>query len=459
MKSRMSVLLLAALTALSASAELHTIPNSQKYRDSSLPHAHGSDGSASIEARALIGRDRVTTLEVTTGALDTTAPAPGNIDKLQLKIGDVTTNYNNLAGGGTFALQLTGLARGNTLQVQTNVSGIDPSRTNVITVDETVKRRPDIEVVSVDAPFAVAAGAPATIVATLAEINGDVGARTNCVMRRNSTVLDTASNVWVDAGGMVTCVFHVAFDEPGSYALEVQATDVAPADWATFNNFAFGRMLVTPDTEWSSNVSQQTTATRFVTTASDDPEHPDINERTQIDDRINFSAVIPVGFNLNNLSVQYREYTDGQRIRDEFIGVELPSGKCKANSERSLLMGVCTDGARTIVNAVRTGATTKFLSRGWFRFWVGDHYEYDQYVEDDQFTFGTPFRYGATVDLRITMNDGEHTWTANPFFTMQPWENPAETSTTCRTRFDGVEICTETYKKVSGKSDSKTSED
>ena len=146
-----SALLLAVLTATSLFAETRLVPNDIKYRDTSAPHATGRDGNVAIEARALLGSDQKTTLEVTTGSLENQPAGPGNIDKVQVKIGDLTINHNNLTAGGYYAETLDGLQRGDTLQVQANVSGID-GRTAVVTVDETVKKRPDLEMAWITAP-------------------------------------------------------------------------------------------------------------------------------------------------------------------------------------------------------------------------------------------------------------------------------------------------------------------
>ena len=66
---RATVAIAACLLATSLVAQSNqTIPNSVKYRDTSLPNATGRSGGASIEARALLNRDLTTTIEITTGS-------------------------------------------------------------------------------------------------------------------------------------------------------------------------------------------------------------------------------------------------------------------------------------------------------------------------------------------------------------------------------------------------------
>ena len=127
------------------------IPNQVKYRDAGAKPATGRSGNATLEVRALLAKDNTTLLEVTTGALDATAVAPGNLAKLQVKAlnpDDLTEalwteNYNHREGGGYASYTLGLPGRGMPLQVQANITGID-ERTDVVAVVETVKLRPDL---------------------------------------------------------------------------------------------------------------------------------------------------------------------------------------------------------------------------------------------------------------------------------------------------------------------------
>src|SRR5947209_8992985 len=63
----------------------YAIPNSKHYRESGVGNANGRAGSAHMTARALLGADGNTTVEVTTGALDSPATPPGSFAKVQFK--------------------------------------------------------------------------------------------------------------------------------------------------------------------------------------------------------------------------------------------------------------------------------------------------------------------------------------------------------------------------------------
>lgn len=219
------------------------IPNAIKYRDRSLKNATGRAGSAAITARALLGRDGMVDLEVTTGDLDTQGPPPGNLDKVQVKglnptdgAAAWTRNYNRLAGGGYWTTRYTGLAAGSRLQVQANVSGIDPKRVGVVTLTETAKRRPDVTVTSLMAPATAVPGAPTAISATIRELNGDVGARADCRLLVDGTEVDRAEGIWVDAAGIVTCAFTHVFTTSGTQQVTVAVSGASPGDWDTAND-------------------------------------------------------------------------------------------------------------------------------------------------------------------------------------------------------------------------------
>src|SRR5947199_574668 len=151
----LSVLVCAIMLSSPVYAALpQAFKNAVKYKDAGAKPATGRSGSAAIQARALRGQSQ-TDIEVTTGNFDGAAPV-GKLDKVQVKLftnaGDVATdNYRNIGSGyGSFAY--ASAPRGQQFQVQANVSGIDPKRTDVVTAGGNVKWRPDLTVASIQAP-------------------------------------------------------------------------------------------------------------------------------------------------------------------------------------------------------------------------------------------------------------------------------------------------------------------
>src|SRR5688572_23429742 len=147
------------LTLVNASAPLPELRRAgQRYRQSGVKPGTGRDGSAVVEGRALIGADGTTLIELSTGALDQPGIAGrGNFEKVQLKqIGTsdapvYTLNFTDLSGG-SWSHALQPLPRRSRLEVTAHVTGVDASRTSVVTVPLTVGRRPDLAITSLAAP-------------------------------------------------------------------------------------------------------------------------------------------------------------------------------------------------------------------------------------------------------------------------------------------------------------------
>jgi len=237
----------AAQTASSTSGKPTLIANSKKYKNTGEKPATGRAGSATLSARALLnkkdGDNRTTDLEVTTLAeFDTGATAPGNIDKVQFKPLDqngnaiYAKNFTGLTGSGPFKAQANGLAHKQQLQVQGNISGIDPKRTGVVTVVANVVLRPDLSPTSLGAPAKTVVNTPVNISAVVTELNQDVGAKADAVLLVGGAEVDRARRIFVDAGGVVTAAFTHTFDSTGTKSVEVRVEGVTPGDYDAANN-------------------------------------------------------------------------------------------------------------------------------------------------------------------------------------------------------------------------------
>src|SRR5689334_16049266 len=92
------------LTAGSAFAEHHLIPNSQRYAERSPSAATGRAGNATVAIQTMLGKDGQTALDVTTN---------GQLSKLQLKAFDLQENQawvKNISGltGSRYQTMLSG---------------------------------------------------------------------------------------------------------------------------------------------------------------------------------------------------------------------------------------------------------------------------------------------------------------------------------------------------------------
>ena len=267
MKSATLALVVLA-TSLSSWSEVHlpanAVPSSKHYRESGVGNATGRSGSAHMTARALVDKDGHAVVEVTTGTIDSTSTPPGSFRKVQYKAlnsaGDpvLVQNFFPSTARGYYSFPAPFVHRAQQLQLQANITGIDSNRTDVVTVIETAKARPDLAVANLVFPSSALPNQPVNISANLVEMNGDAGATTTCVLTIDGNAVDQMRNAYVDAGGSVSCAFVYTFNAAGGHTIEVSANNVVPADWDTSNNSASGTIDINnPNTAEHSSASFQ----------------------------------------------------------------------------------------------------------------------------------------------------------------------------------------------------------
>lgn len=244
--------LVASQVALAAGPPIK--PNAERYHVKPGQKATGRAGSASLEARALVARDRTVQLEATTGVLDTSAQPPGYLSRLALKAYDgegrlvLNREFNGLTGTGYRSYAVNELVRGQPFQVQASIRGLDATRTDIITVSGTTLLRPDLELAAIDVPARARPGALVNVSAMVRETNGDVGATGDCVLMVDGVEADRANGIWVDAGGAVSCAFTTRFATTGQHTVGVVLSGQVPADFEAGNNAMSAQIEVTnPD--------------------------------------------------------------------------------------------------------------------------------------------------------------------------------------------------------------------
>lgn len=438
-------------------------PNSRKYRDSAPPAvAVTEDLSASIEARALLDAKGTTTIEVTTGSFDVAGSSGGTLERVQIKFPSgkkTSTRIFNGLSGSTFSYRRTDLARGMEISIQAHVRIAGSHRTHVLHANTPVRLRPDVAVIGIDVPKQVAAGAPVSVLATLREKNGDTGARTSCTLLVDGRHVDYAANIWVDAGGTVSCLFSTTFTA-GTHLVRVAALSTSPSDWDMSNNEAATEVTAGSASAdvWSATASQETKYSYHTTTYSNRPQQPDTNERTEINDKIAFSATINRLLDLKRLDVKAHERTDGQTIHsiDPEFEPYVSSNGCNMYDGRYTIITLCHAGGKTTVNYTRGAGEAMYISKWW-----NERYDrntgqttWEQYVINDRDGYGNPRRYGSTVQLDISVSDGNgKTFLADPYIVMQPYEQPEEVKRSCREVNDGLGTtsCSESRTKITGK--------
>jgi hypothetical protein len=423
-----------ATLVLATSASAARVHNARKYSDRA-PNARATVGSVSIEARALIDAAGVTTIEV--------ASTGGKLEKVQFKFGK-TRIYSNLDTTHFIAPTRTDLAPGASVAIQAHVIATNSKRREVLNVTTTVRRLPDIAAVRVDAPAVVSNGSSVSVVAILEEKNGDTGARTDVALLVDGQQVDVATNLWIDAGGVVSILFTTSLG-PGTHQLHVVASNVDPDDWSRANNTATTQVRVhgSSEDEWSATASQVTQYTNWTNTRSDRPQHPETTDTTRITDTLAFHATIQRPFTVHGSRMRVVEKTDGQLIQDVNVTLDEsygPGSPCRMYDGKYTIFTVCPSNGKTVVNVTRGAGEVMYISRGWFAKY--DHATgetiYEQYVMQDHTTHGNPRRYRDTVQVDVTLTDGVSTFTADPFMILVKVDEVESQKTTCVPTNDGT---------------------
>jgi hypothetical protein len=431
------------LCTLAAASFLHAqnipdhAPNATKYKDSSIPTGKGRAGSATIEARALLGKDGITTLDVTTGA-------GGSIDKVKAKIAATGTAFTfDGSGTSTATNTIDKLARYEKLEVTANVSGIDGARTDIVTANEVVKRRPNLATWPDVAPVQFT-DLPVEIGMVVEEMNGDVGARANCVLLVDGVEVDRANDIWVDAGRGVTCRFSHTFTTPGTKQLTFKVTDVTPGDWDLADNTMTHPIEVRQRQDFDDYFIRATdihSTERYDAVSSWREEHwTREGWRSTLNFRGYTSRLL---MNFDQFNAGFRLSTDGQLI-DDSSSLPLRRSSWSYDEPWGTQRGGCVVGRTaykwltscgsamkvgdgpwvggTSINFYLSAGDVTYHSEGWDQTYLDLGYDYWTWNYDQTETYGAQTRFGNHIGLDVTLSDGETTLDVHPTVDMQPYD-------------------------------------
>jgi len=422
-------------------------PNAVKYRDSSQRHAYAKAGDVTVQARVLMNKDHTADLEVTTGAFDGVA-TQGNIDSVAIQSRSLgALQQRGLSNAGSHALRLRVLGRGEPVTIQAAVSGIHGRKRDAVTLVETAKFRPDLEVSALAIPQTIVAGLPAMIDATIRELNGELGARANCALSVNGQEVDRARGIWVDARGTVSCSFRYAFPTDGPSEVKVSLVESSPADWDADD------MSMTASVTVASNASAMP---RWGASAEEveedhwDYERSSWGYRSYVEHKgwrnsTAFSASWPENFDLDTMRVSYVEKTGGQVVVDH-SEVELVrddtahtgSGgvavQCMVGLTDQMTITVCQSAGNAnrppFINPIfqrRSGDVT-YYSAQWGRQTpdsTDDTWSENDWGED---TYGPQVRFADDVTLDVEVADATRTYAEHPYLqlvkTDRSWVEP-----------------------------------
>jgi hypothetical protein len=432
----------ASLTSSSGPA---LISNTVRYRDRGGRPASGRSGSATVEALALLAKDGTASLDFGSRHV-AYGGRGGDITRVQVKALAPDGEHKwtrNLAQSdygapdtGTGQLHLRGVGPGDQLQLQAHVKGLDPHRTDVVTVVERVKRLPDLRV-QISAPAVVKTYTPVTILALVSEHNGDMGANTVCELYIDGQWADHAYGVWVDAGDAVTCAMSWSPATPASRSVEVRVRNLEIGEWEpadnvgtatvevvagnpTFRAYALFRQVISVD---SALFHQRWSNSR---TGLAGEERSDFYSRV-VDQWGRLDGWMP-GEISSEVGVRVSMSTDGRVLHSAEwpeAGSYGPWGWCTSRWDGPAVFTLCARGGATTFEYNVTGGAVTYHSLEYSRIW-------DQLTGEDQYFYHWTSGYAwdermeigsdMTFDVRLDTGEDEHVVTRTlQLVPTEPW--------------------------------------
>lgn len=436
------------------------ISNTVKYHDNSAPHATGRSGSAVLHGRATRSANGITRLLISTGDLDSST-APGEIAKAQIKVFDAdgkllfVENHNKLSGGGRQLFLLTDVPYGARIQVQANVRGIDGNRTDVVTITDQVRAAPMLGV-DLQLPSSARVGQPTVINAVVSELGGDLGTRADCLLFVDGRQVDQARQIWVDAGGTVTCAFTYTFATAGSHTVEARVVPPpgmdAVGDAGTLGVSADGNMDVgggdamgyTASVENKTTSSSESLDYTWWKPDGSHKEYAQVYATTHRTETMRIDGIIsrPLQF---PVSVRLTMASGGTTWVDhDWSGLAsgvTPHGEVCADqqvADQGAIFWVCNSGLGATLGYTRFAGTVVYHSEGYSNTFDGPSASLNTYTWNDtweEFDTGGAIRpLGSTVGFTVRITDAVGTLTVSPVVTLSPFSTgPVVTPRTCVT--------------------------
>jgi hypothetical protein len=446
-----------------------------RYRDAGHHPATGRSGSASLSARALLGRDGTTELEMSTGDVsDPWSTAPGSLVRVQVKSFSprgslLETRNETLAGGARASLALRPLVRGAVVRAQAGVRGVDARRTDVVSVADPVMLRPNLRVAGVSAPAAAAVGDYVNVAATIRETNGDVGNWATCTLFVDGVAVDAAPRVWVDAGDAVTCAFTHRFAE-GTHALLVRVNAAPGAtrdDYAGDDTASATLVSVRPRALFyglgASDLEQRDSVVWVEHTPSDPNaaygrEYREVRTSSTRAENVFLNLYTSAVLAEPQVRLDVRESSGGRTVQARAYALTLEylgGGEwcaCGQGEDGGASIHLCTGGwiNGTSLFYDRFAGRVTYHSTAYTRTWdraTGEETVYSYNTSGSE-GVATPFT-GGDFAMRVRLSDRYSVFAADPALTLEGQEQRSHNRYSCQT-FMGDEYCSEstTYTRI-----------
>lgn len=318
------------------------------YKNESEKPSKAQVGKTLFQSRALLGKDGVTVLEVTTGKLDSSATPPGYLSEVHVKAlradgkHQFEKEFEHLRSGGgyaSFSFPLPATARrhdrddddakdtrlehGQLLKLHVEGKGLasgDEGEAEA-KLQDTVLYRPDLTVTSLHYPAAARVKTAVEVSASVIEQMRDTGAHADCVLSVDGSPVDKAPGIWVDRNGAVSCHFAYTFTTVGKHALNVAVQNVAPGDYDNDNNSLGGTIQIDSPSlmAYYASATDLTNSSQFVrdvfaTSTSTVPDQHFASTFTMHTQSRTLTGTIPAAVNLPLNKATYADQSDGAPV-------------------------------------------------------------------------------------------------------------------------------------------------
>jgi len=301
-----------------------------------------------------------------------------------------------------------------------------------VTVTTPVYRRPDLQV-RLDAPAEASPGFPVNLVATVSEGNGDMGARTDCVLYVDGAEADRARGIWVDAGDAVTCAFTYMFAAPGARRVRVEVAGASPADFDPTNDAAGADVLVNTNGNHYTAVAEDyvETTVQGETSQSTYDRGPVIETQSNTRGRRavqsgGLYALIRHGVSLAATRIRVSQSTNGGVVHagawpDAAEGYPLlaAQSECESTWSDGAMLYLCsagsTDAGITIVQYIRSTSAVSYFGSRYLRTWFPGAPE-NVYAVDSlgiNAEGASQITVGADYSFSVELADGGSTYRLN----------------------------------------------
>jgi hypothetical protein len=242
------------------------------YKDEGEKPARAKVGRTIFQSRALLGKNGVTDLEVTTGSFDSSATPLGYLSEVHVKAfrldgkHQFDKEFEHLRSGGGYArfsfplpapakrrgddddgrAKDTRLEHGQLLKLHVEGRGLPSGDEGEAEakMETTVKYRPYLTVTSLHYPASAPVKTLVEVSASVIETMHDTGAHADCVLSVDGKPVDKAPGIWIDANGAVSCHMVYTFAVPGKHSIAVSMQNVAPGEYDTDSDSLSGSIQI-----------------------------------------------------------------------------------------------------------------------------------------------------------------------------------------------------------------------